>query len=141
MRPKIYCISLGGAPVPPQISEILAIESVKLYRDGGKKWKFYGSIYGGRITTERQSVGFFGISGIGFKAEMEYEMKGETRKVRVNYVITPAILGMDFSEGYDFVNQDFAYRLQSFIKEFEEYQSNRTERKEADPIGETVGSC
>jgi hypothetical protein len=141
MRPTINCIKLAGASMPPALSERLAIESVHLYYGADKKRDFKGSTYEGRIETDRQGLSFLGISGVVFEADIEFEAADKTsRKVHVHYIITSSVLGMDFSDGYEFSVGDLEEILSGAGPTVDETVGDHM-AKFGDTIGETVGSC
>jgi hypothetical protein len=142
MRSIINCINLRGASIPALISEHLAIESIQLYRSADSKRILKGNTYAGLIKTDRESVRFFGLHGISFDAEIEYEAPDKTsRKVSLHFIIEPSILSMDFADGYDFVIDDLPDPV-SIIKGFvDEIIKRKMSNSECDNIGQTAGTC
>ncbi|MCD4761659.1 hypothetical protein K8R32_01750 [bacterium] len=142
MRPVINCVRLAGASIPAEISERLAIESVHLYHSADKKRDFKGGTYDGRIKTDRQSINFFGVSGIGFEAKIEYEAEDKSsRKVIAIYIVTSSVLNMNFSKGYKFSTQDIEDLFSSNDMGAEEMVRDHFSKFGKDPIGKTAGSC
>ncbi len=142
VKPIINCIRLSGASIPAIISEALAIESVSLYRSADGKKDFAGEKYSGRIKTDRESMSFFGASGVYFEAHIEYEAPDKTtRKTLALYIVTPGVLQMDFGEGYEFMTQDIDELLSEADSDAAEIIRDHMAKFGNDPLSKTAGSC
>jgi len=108
--------------MPAEVSARLLVESVALFQSEKSKRNFEDGFCAGQIKTKRQQIRFFGVQGIGFEAEIEYETDGgASQSSRVVYIVTPRLLGMEISfcsECGDMILSD-----------------------PLDTIGPTIGSC